>query len=144
MRGALIVTDGFAAASALFGGLELETGWPTQFPTSMLQGTPFSSFLVPGLLLGIVVGGSAAIATVATVRSASAGAWWSLVAGSIMAGWIVGEVLILDVFAGSNQPFSPYFLLQPFYFVVGIAMAALALRVVPGGWRELARSARLA
>ena len=139
IRPALILTDGFAAVSALFGGLELETGWPTRVPPSMLQGTPFSSFLVPGLLLGIVVGGSATIAAVATVRSASAGALWSFVAGSIMAGWIVGEVLILDVFAGSNQPFSPYFWLQPFYFVVGIAMAALAMRVAPGGWRGLAR-----
>ncbi len=138
LRRALIFTDGFAALSALFGGLELETGWPTHFPTSMLQGTPFSNYLVPGLLLGMVVGGSATIATAATVRSASAGALWSLVAGCIMAGWIFGEVLILDVLAGSNQPFSPFFFLQPFYLVVGVAMALMALRLAPGGWRRLA------
>lgn len=143
LRGSLIFVDGFAAVSALFGGLELETGWPTRFPSSMLQGTPFSDYLIPGLLLGVVVGGSATIATAATIRSRTAGAFWSFVAGSIMAGWIVGEVVILDVFA-TNQAFSPYFWLQPFYLVVGVAMATLALRLAPGGWRGLAHKAHLA
>jgi hypothetical protein len=143
LRGTLIFLDGFAAVSALFGGLELETGWPAQFPTSMLQGTPFSDYLIPGLLLGIVVGGSATVATAATIWSREAGAIWSFVAGSIMAGWIVGEVVILDALA-ANQAFSPYFWLQPFYFVVGMAMVLLALRLAPGGWRGLARRAHLA
>lgn len=143
LRGSLIFLDGFAAVSALFGGLELETGWPTRFPTSMLRGTPFADYLIPSLLLGIVVGGSAAIATAASIRSREAGALWSFIAGSIMAGWIVGEVVILDVFA-TNQTLSPYFWLQPFYFVVGVAMAALAIRLAPDGWRGLAHQAHLA
>jgi hypothetical protein len=139
----LIFVDGFAAASALFGGLELETGWPYRFSTTMLQGTPFSDYVVPGLILGLVVGGSATIATVETVRRASAGAAWSLIAGCIMAGWITGEVLLLDVLGSSGQSLSAYFLLQPFYFVVGAAMVALAIILAPDGWRGIARTTHM-
>ena len=130
LRGALIVVDGFAAVSALFGGLALETGWPFRMPTSMLHGTPFSDYVVPGLLLGILVGGSAALATVATIRSSSAGAFWSFIAGSIMAGWIVGEVLILDVIA-NTVAVSQGFWLQGFYFMIGMVMMLVALSLGP-------------
>ena len=139
-RGALVFVDGFAALSALFGGLELETGWPYQFPATMLEGTPFSDFVVPGLILGLLVGGSAAIATVETVRSASVGAAWSLVAGFIMAGWITGEVLLLDFIGNAGHNLSAYFWLQPFYFVVGVAMVALAITMAPAGWRGIVRT----
>src|SRR5919108_2056146 len=131
LRGALIFVDGFAAVSALFGGLELETGWPFRFPTSMLHGTPFSDYVLPGLLLGILVGGSAALATVATIRSASAGALWSFIGGSIMTGWIVAEVLILDLIANTDHAVYQGFWLQAFYFVIGVVMMLLALGVAP-------------
>jgi hypothetical protein len=139
LRGALIFVDGFAAVSALFGGLELETGWPFRFPTSMLHGTPFSDYVVPGLVLGILVGGSATIATAATILTRSAGAYWSFIAGGIMAGWIVGEVFLLDVIASTDQGGSQGLWLQAFYFMIGVVMMLLALPLAPDRWWHLER-----
>jgi len=133
LRWALIGLDVLAASSALAGGFMVATGWPYQFPAAWLQGTPFADYTVPGLILGLVVGGSALIATFAMVRSRQTGAVASLIAGVIMAGWIVGEVLILG----------QYTWLQPFYFAVGAAMAFVAIKVAPQGWRGLAHTAHL-
>jgi hypothetical protein len=80
-RRALIILDGIEGMGALIGMVMLLTGWGYQFPTSWLQGTPFSDYTVPGLLLGIVVGGSALLAMWATIKSASVGAVTSLAAG---------------------------------------------------------------
>jgi len=115
----LVAVDGFAALSALLGGVMVATGWPYAFPASWLRGTPFADYTLPGLILGIVVGGSAGVATVLTIKYARAGAAASLVAGVVMMGWIVGEVAILAV----------YTWLQPVYLAVGLSMAVLAVRV---------------
>jgi hypothetical protein len=75
LRGALIVLNGSTALTAAGGGLALATGMEgTRFPVELLSGTPFASYLVPGLILAIVVGGSAAVATGAAVRSQRLGA----------------------------------------------------------------------
>lgn len=121
-RIAVAVLDGFAALSAVFGGLMVVTGWPYQFPASWLQGTPFTDYLVPGLVLGLVVGGSATVATWLTAQGSPAGAYASMAAGVIMMGWIGGEILILARFTW----------LQPFYFVVGLTIALLGLRLTSG------------
>jgi hypothetical protein len=133
----LIGLDTFAALAALIGFVMLVTGWPYRWPLDYLEPTPFSDYTVPGLILGIVVGGSAIVATWAMLRSPSAGAVASMVAGLIMMGWIVGEyALVPAVRVTLDEPVSWE---QPLMFAIGLAMVALAVRVVPGGWKSLAR-----
>lgn len=119
LRITLFVVNVFAAVTAVAGGLALAFGLDT-FPASWLSGTPFTSYLIPGLMLTIVVGGSAAIAVAAIFLSPDGGARSSLVAGVIMMGWIVGETIIL------NQPSRPSWT-EIIYFAVGLAMAGLGL-----------------
>jgi hypothetical protein len=69
------------------------------------------------------VGGSAAVATVATIHSPDEGALVSALAGVFMAGWIIGEVVLL------NQPSWTW--IEAVYFVAGLAMVALAIAL----WR---------
>ena len=133
-RWILFAIDAVAALSTIAGGVELVSGLK-RFPTSWLEGTPFSDYLAPGLILGIMVGGSAAIATVMTARSESAGAVASLIAGIILMGWIAGEVLLL------NQPNPTW--AEGIYFGVAAVMAILAIRVAPGTWHGLVRRAHL-
>ena len=90
-RRALIVLDVVAGVASLIGATMALTGWPYRAPESWLAGTPFSDYTVPGLILGVVVGGSALVAAWATIRSAAAGAVASLIAGGAMMGWLVGE-----------------------------------------------------
>jgi hypothetical protein len=121
LRVALFLVDLFAAVTAIAGGFALATGHDT-FPAIWLSGTPFTSYMIPGLILAVVVGGSAAVALVAILRSADAGARASTVAGAVMMGWIVGETLIL------NQPTRPSGS-EVVYFAVGLAMAGLGLAI---------------
>ena len=120
LRVALLVVDGFVALTAIGGGIALATGLEgDRFPADWLKGTPFSSYLVPGLILAVMVGGSAAAATAAALSRPDAGGLTSLAAGLIMMGWIAGEIMIL------KQPSWSW--TEVFYFAVGFVMAALGL-----------------
>ena len=138
-RRALIILDGLAGLSALLGMPILLTGWGYRFPLTWLAGTPFSDYTVPGLLLGIVVGGSARLPMGATLESARVGAVASLAAGGIMMGWVIGEYILLPIARFSF--IDPTTWQQGLFFLVGLAMAVLALRVNAGGWRSMLRTA---
>jgi hypothetical protein len=133
-RFALFVLDLSAAVSTVLGGLTIALGVDT-FPHEWLAGSPFADYVVPGLILALVVGGTAVAATVAIVRSARVGAIVSAVAGVVLAGWIVGEVLILNQNGAETSPRSP---VEAIFFVLGLAMLALGLVL----WRRSRRRAR--
>lgn len=118
LRAALLAADLAAALSAVGGGVAVTARWIV-FPAEWLDGTPFTGYTVPGLILCLVVGGSATLATIATLRGAGA-ASSSAVAGAVMMGWVAGEVAIL----GRHDA---YTWLQPAYFALGLAMVVLAL-----------------
>lgn len=100
VRVALFIVDVFVGLTAIGGGIALAAGLEAnRFPLEWLRGTPFGSYTVPGLILAVVVGGSAATAAVATLLNPQTGALASMVAGAILVGWIIGEVLLL------RQPF---------------------------------------
>jgi hypothetical protein len=121
VRVALVASDVFTAMTAVGGGIALVVGLEgDRFPLAWLAGTPFSSYVIPGLILAVAVGGSAAVAAAATLRSLPAGAIASVAAGTIMLGWIIGELHLL------KQPVAPS-LSEAFYFAVGLTMAGLGL-----------------
>ena len=117
---ALFVASVFVALTAVFGGLALAIGID-KFPAEWLIGMPFSSYLLPGLILGVVVGGSASAAVVVALRRPDAGALASMLAGAILLGWLLGERLILPPAA-----FSPRF-----WWLEALYIAAALLMVLP-------------
>lgn len=122
-RIALLAVDGFAAVSAVGGGMALALGLEGgRFPPELLRGTPFRSYLVPGALLAGVVGKSATWAAILTVTRPRAGGAVSVLAGATMAGWIVGEVAVLRAPEARSK-------VEGVYLVVGAAMAGLGLAV---------------
>jgi len=133
-RVTLAVVDGFAAISAIGGGYAVMVG--TIEPGADLAAGPFgwliSDYFVAGEILLVVTGGTALAALVATVLSRAAGAGFSAAAGMIMMGWIVSEVFIV----GTHW-------LQLIYFVVGLAMLALAVMVQPAQMRATAHRLHL-
>jgi hypothetical protein len=90
----LFVVNLLVALTAIFGGVALATG-VDKFPGAWLVGTPFRSYLIPGLTLTVVVGGSAVVAAIAILRRVAADALSSMLAGVILLGWLAGERLIL-------------------------------------------------
>jgi hypothetical protein len=117
----LFVADVFVGLTAVFGGITVATG-VDKFPAEWLTGTVFRSYLVPGLILALVVGGSATVAAVATVRNRESGVLCSMLAGAILLGWLVGERLILPPVAFPPQ----------FWWLEAIYVAAGLMMVVPG------------
>ncbi len=90
----LLALTSFSALTAIGGGIGLLiTG--LGMPKSQLEGTPFDSFLVPGLLLAIAVGGSLATAAVSLLQRVRWQGRMAMVSGGVMLGWIVVESLMI-------------------------------------------------
>ena len=73
--------------------------------------------------MAVIVGGTALVATIAILRDAAFGARVSIVAGIVLVGWIVGEVLILTA---DDELASPDEALYP---ALGLVMVGLGLVV---------------
>lgn len=84
-RIAFLVVAGFVALTSFLGGLVMALGsWlgperlglppEVMIPNSMLVGSPFASFLVPGILLAVIVGGTHVAAVVLVMRKPPLGA----------------------------------------------------------------------
>ena len=125
LRTATVAIDAFVGVTAIAGGIALAAGLEQdRFPLSWLRGTPFRDYTLPGIILAGVVGGSAAVAALLTLRSPRSGGTASMVAGAALIGWIAGEVILL------RRPLSLDSLWEAFYAGAGGAMALL------GQWRR--------
>lgn len=115
---ALIGLEGFLAFWAYAGGgamiINPERG--LNFPRSFLEGTPFDSFLVPGILLVLSNG---ILPTVVAVGALRRGAWarrgHDLVGSSALV-WIAGQLAAIGYVSW----------MQPFVFGLGLAILGLA------------------
>jgi len=118
----LFVASVFVALTAVLGGIAVAIG-VDKFPAGWLVGTPFSSYLIPGLILAFIVGGSAVVAAIAALRRLDASTLTAMLAGAIMLGWLAGERLILPTAA-----FPPRFpWLEGIYIAAGLMMLGPAL-----------------
>jgi len=128
VRIAIGIPEAFIALSAIAGGIVLlagtykdgiliEAGGRGQFPLAWLQHTPFSDYTIPALILAIVVGGSSLIAAVTVFTGRAAGVLASLVAGLLIAGYIIVEAVML------GQGFS---WIEGLYFGLGLLISGLA------------------
>lgn len=88
----------FNALSAIGGGIGLVTG-TLPVPTMLLRHTPFDSFVIPGLFLGIIIGGSALAGAIALRAHATRSRPISSAAGATMVGWIAGETILVRGFS---------------------------------------------
>lgn len=86
-------------------------------PHRYLDGTPFDSFVAPGLILGVVVGGTHAVAAFAVYRRDRVGALAAAVAGFGMMIWIFVELAMISEFSW----------LQVMYFAIGLCEVVLVL-----------------
>lgn len=126
-RVALVVLEVVVALNAFAGGYYGMSGAPS-VPEEWLEGTPFESYVVPGVILFVAVGGSMAAAALTGVFAPPR---WSslvgLVAAVTLLGWIVVQVGLIGYVS----------FLQPLFFGVGLAVLALAwsLRRQAAMWR---------
>jgi len=126
IRVLVLVVAWFNLVSALIGMVGLTFANGMGIPLEWIEGTVFTSYFWPGIILGVVVGGSQALAIVAQhVRFRVA---WGLhvAAGLIMMIWIFVEIAMMLVW-------SP---LHGIYFATGLVQTVLAVLVL-GAWPVL-------
>jgi hypothetical protein len=109
----------FGAVSALAGFLIAVPGHGGGFPLDALKDTPFTSFVIPGLILGVVVGGTQLTAAIAMVRRSPVRLLLASVAGFGMLIWIFTELALIG-----------YSVLQSVYFALGAVELILVLALL--------------
>ena len=117
-RRALVGLHRFNALSAVGGGIALFAGG-LGVPTTLLRHTPFDSFVVPGIFLATVIGGSAMIGATALLAHWRRAVFTSATAGAIMVGWILGETLLVEGFSW----------LQGLYLLTGSIVVVASIRL---------------
>ena len=116
-----IVLEILLGIGALFGGGQFilaPDGHLIGVPLKMLAGTPFHSFLVPGLVLFTFLGVGPIAAAATTARRLAFAPLAALAVGLTLMGWITVEMVI---FAGLTS------LLWAFYLVLGTVIAAVGV-----------------
>jgi len=97
IRITLIVIEAIIGLGALSGGIAILTGAFDQWLLlAWLQGTPFSDYTIPGLILLIVVGGGMLLAAATVFVQREWAVLLSAVMGLVMIGFEVFEVAIID------------------------------------------------
>lgn len=120
---ALIVLTIFLALTALAGGIQLLEG--TYAPSvDMLNGSFFKDYTIPGLALGLIVGGSAIFAAVLLIRRSKYSILFAATAGVIIVFFEFVEVLSI------GSPIGVARTLQIFYFGLGTIIIAASM----GAW----------
>ncbi|WP_460783993.1 hypothetical protein [Microbacterium tumbae] len=129
----LAAVAGFSLLSALVGGVGLTVGRGLGIPLEWLEGSVFTSYFWPGVILGVVVGGVQAAALFTQYRRFRAAWGMHAAAGLTMMIWIFVEIAIMLVW-------SP---LHGVYFIAGLVQTVLAVLAL-GAWPRpfLGRDAR--
>src|ERR1700736_7066670 len=86
-----VALEGFIGVGAIVGGGLLilgPDGHLLGLPSKMLAGTPFDSFLIPGILLFTLVGVVPTAAAVMTLRRSASSPLFALVVGLLLVGWV--------------------------------------------------------
>lgn len=114
----LIALELFVALNAAAGSVYLFGGAP-DWPRKWLDSTPFDSWLIPGLILLVAVGGSMVAAVWTMWRRPEKGASASLLAGLVLLVWIIVETAMLGYISW----------MQPATLAAALLVLALALRL---------------
>lgn len=122
VRRTLIGLHLFNAVSAVGGGIALAAGL-LGVPVVLLRHTPFDSFVVPGIFLAVIIGGSATIGATALVNHRPRALVTSAAAGAVMVGWILGETLLVEGFGW----------LQGLYLLTGSLAVVATIRLSQAG-----------
>ncbi|WP_232497054.1 hypothetical protein [Agromyces humatus] len=141
IRITLLTVEGFVAVTALAGGIALMLGalipdlsLVITPPTEYLEGSSFSSYLVPGLVLALVLGGVHGLAFVLLLRRRPSASFAAAVAGYAALIWIFVQMMVI-----------PFSFLQAVYFIAGtveLGLVMLRLGLLPIAHARQTRSAR--
>jgi uncharacterized membrane protein len=90
---------------------------------SLLEGTPFNDFRIPGLLLAVIVGGINLLAVFFNMKRHANRYNWALGGGLVITGWIIIQMILIGSFHW----------LYLFYLIIGILIILISYQL-KGKW----------
>jgi hypothetical protein len=99
MKTLLFLLLAFVAVTSILSGLFMISkpdGSILYLPLTLLHGTPFKNFLVPGILLTVVVGGVSLVAVFLSIDRHPARYNWSMASGIVTCVWILLQMLMIS------------------------------------------------
>ncbi len=118
----LAVLTSFLSLTGLAGGIALVAQFNSP-PVEQLNGSIFKDFTIPGIVLILLVGGSALIAAILLIRKNVFASVFSLLAGIIIMSFEFIEILVIGSPVGIART------LQIFYFGIGTLISILSISV---------------
>ena len=118
----LLIIHLFVGVGALFGGAAAiaDPHQPLGVPAELLEGSPFGSYLIPGLILFVVIGLGHMLSALTAIKKSEWQGYISSVFSWALMIWIVVQVIII------NQ----VVFLHVLYFFFGLAGAVMAMRIL--------------
>jgi hypothetical protein len=99
MKSLLFILVAFIAVTSTLSGLLMISdpeGDLLNLSISLLEGTPFKNFLMPGILLTLVVGGVNIIAIYHLLANGSRRYDWAMAGGIMITVWIVTQMILIQ------------------------------------------------
>jgi hypothetical protein len=113
---AVALTAVAGGAALIVGSLDASLATVLSPPVEYLEGSPFGSYLVPGIILAVVLGGVHLVAFVLVYRRHDRWILASAIAAFDALIWIFVQMM-----------FIPFSFLQAFYFALGLAEVGLVM-----------------
>lgn len=110
---------GITALGGAVGMILNPDGQGMSMPIEMLDHTPFDSFLIPAIILGIVNGIFSLVFAILILKKSRWGSWLVLFQGTVLLTWLTAEVL-MDLFYAALT--IPYYLVAVLLILCGILM----------------------
>lgn len=126
MKKILVALITFIALTSIVSGIYMvifPTGTILNLPITLLEGTPFKDFQIPGLILSIVVGGVNFLALFFMLQKNANRFNWAMAGGIVLAGWIAAQVMLIQTLHW----------LHVIYFGIGIINVLIAYQL-KGKW----------
>ncbi|MBK7630568.1 MAG: hypothetical protein IPJ23_07690 [Ignavibacteriales bacterium] len=119
----LIILNIFLALTAIPGGFCLLTGIAAP-PIEELNDSVFKDYIIPGLALMIIVGGSALFTSIMLIRKNKYALLFSALCGLIIMFFEFVEVLAI------GSPTGAGLVMQIIYFILGVLLVKLSLFII--------------
>ncbi len=118
----LLILHAFVSVGALFGGMAgmIDSHEPLGIPAELLEGSPFSNYFIPSLILFVIIGLGHGFSALAAKRNSKYQGYISSIFSWALMIWIVVQCIIMNAID----------FLHVLYFFFGLIGAAFAMRIL--------------
>jgi hypothetical protein len=127
MKTLLLILVAFTGFTAAISGLLIISnpadGGVINLSINLLKETPFNNFLIPGIILTAMVGGTNLLALFYIIQRKANRYNWAMAGGLMISGWIIVQMILIRQISW----------LQFFYLIIGLLIILIAYQL-KGKW----------